>query len=200
MNMRCSIRDGGMTLLSCWQVTKLKVDTFLQMARLVLFPLHQALLINSQLRLLISFPFSKTQHQANRWQCKFWLQTRASPPNYRLLCSLSSYSLGAVSSSFFMLIFTEQSIKPQEKSVPDTKELGENLISSNFLLLLGLVHFSSSAYRYVTYGFIQQQPVIKRDTQKHDFKQATGSATLQSEDWGGSKRRCRRGNTAEEFT
>lgn len=66
----------------------------------------------------------------------------------------------------------------------DTKELGGNLTSSKFLLLLGLVHFSSSAYRYVTFGFIRQQMVINSTTPNHNFKQTIGSSALQKEGLG----------------
>ena len=65
--------------------------------------------------------------------------------------------------------FPVESVKLQEKSMVDTKELGGNLTSSKFLLLLGLVHFSSSAYRYVTFGFIRQQMVIKQHYSKPKF-------------------------------
>lgn len=84
-----------------------------------------------------------------------------------------------------MIIFTKESIKLQEKFVPDTKERRENLISSNFLLLLGLVHFSSSTYRYVTYGFFRQQLVIKRTTPKDDLNRLLVWQIYRVEDWGG---------------
>ena len=70
--------------------------------------------------------------------------------------------------------FPGETIKLQWKYVVDTKELGENLTSSKFLLLLGLVRFLSSAYRYITFGFIRQQIVINRATPNYNFKQTIG--------------------------
>lgn len=70
--------------------------------------------------------------------------------------------------------FPVGSIKLQQKYVVDTKELAENLTSSKFLLLLGLVHFLSSAYRYITFGFIRQQMVINSTTPDYNFKQTIG--------------------------
>lgn len=99
---------------------------------------------------------------------------------------------------FFMIILKEKSPELQQKYVVHKGAKNKNLISSNFLLPLGLVHFSSSAYRYVISGFIRLTSNKEGYPQNTILNRILVQQLYKRKDWGDSRRRRKRRNTTEE--